>query len=252
MPFFSKFSAKILGYLSRQNKANPLEQFVHIGTREFPQWISIAANKNSFEGSVFTREIEVHTKKDATLARIALLPENRTWAQTWVNQNSLGSIRLNNDRNQLSAFNDLIDQLIEKKIHTYQRKLQVLDNKTFSANEVSTEDKALEWMKVSFLMLEKAIVKSLTDSELLFQTLLFMGENPKTGLDEIRLITFNLDIKFEFLPNNLLRVRIYNDKNEEFGSSKKAALEGDFNFRKREMLDELTKLLSAVSSGLKF
>jgi len=250
MPFFSKFFSKITGVLSREKKGTPLEQFVHKNELEFPRWISFAANKNSFEGSFLTREIEVHTNHDATLVRIALLPDERIWSQLWVNQNSYGSGVFRNGP-QVSSFDDLIDQLIEKKIHTYQRKLQVLDNKTFTTNEVSTEDKALEWMKVSFMMLEKAIVKSLTDAELLFQTLLFMGENPKTGLDEIRLIAFNLDIKFEFLPNNLLRVRIYNDKNEEFGTSKKAALEGDFNFRKREMLDELTKLLSAVSSGLK-
>ena len=106
-------------------------------------------------------------------------------------------------------------------------------------------------MRVSFNMLEKAVVQSLTDPELLFQTMLFMGTNPKSGTDEIRLITFNLDIKFEFLNNNYLRVRIYNDKNEEFGSAKKASLEGDFNFRKREMLDELTRLLSVISSGIK-
>ncbi len=251
MPFFSKFSAKVLGFFSGQNGKSPLEQFVHKIQMENPHWISLAANKKSFEGSVFTREVEVRTLKNATLIRLALLGEDRIWGQLWVNQNSLGSGTFKNEQEHSASFNGLIDQWIEKKIHTYQRKLQVLDDKTFTANEISTEDKALEWLKVSFMMLEKGVLKSFTDPELLFQSLMFMGENPKTGLDEIRLITFNLDIKFEFLPNHLLRVRVYNDKNEDFGASKKAALEGDFNFRKREMLDELTRLLSALSSGFK-
>jgi hypothetical protein len=78
-----------------------------------------------------------------------------------------------------------------------------------------------------------------------------MGQNPKMSHEEIRLITFNMDIKFEFLSNGLLRVHIYNDKEGVTGSSKKAALEGDFNLRKREMFDELTALISAISSGIK-
>lgn len=250
MTFFSKFSTKILGPLFNRNIQETMERFYQHTGLESPRWVSVAANKKSFEGSVLSRELEVHTARDASMARFVLNDKGGS-AELWKNQASQAKGTFAENDVTASGFNSLIDQLIEKKIHQYQRKLQVLDNRTFTATEVSTEDKALEWMKVSFMMLEKAIVQSLTDSELLFQALLFMGTNPKSGSEEIRLIVFNLDIKFEFLDNHLLRVRIYNDKNEEFGSAKKASLEGDFNFRKREMLDELIRLLSVVSSGLK-
>lgn len=250
MTFFSKFSAKILAPLFSRNIRETMEQFYQHAGLENPQWVSVTANKKSFEGSLLSRELEIRTPHDASLARFAL-NDNGGTAELWKNQTSLARGSYQENDSTASGFNTLIDQLIEKKIHQYQRKLQVLDNKTFTAGEVSTEDKALEWMKVSFMMLEKAVIQSLTDPGLLFQALFFMGTNPKSGVEEMRLIVFNLDIKFEFLDNNLLRVRIYNDKNEEFGTAKKASLEGDFNYRKREMFDEFIRLLSAVSTGLK-
>jgi hypothetical protein len=64
-------------------------------------------------------------------------------------------------------------------------------------------------------------------------------------------VAFNLDIKFEILKNGLLRVKIYNDKDGAFGSIKLASLEGDYKFRNREMLDELTKLISVLAPGIK-
>ena len=142
--------------------------------------------------------------------------------------------------------------MIEFQFHSFKKIVNVVDPSfEFTTTQVANEDKALEWMRVSFKILERAILESLTNPELLFQTLCFFGINPKTNADEIRIIAFNLDIKFELLANHQIRVRIYNDKEGVLGSSKKAALEGDFSFRKREMLDELIKLVSALSPGIK-
>lgn len=250
MTFFSKFSAKILAPFLNRNSQQTMEEFYQHAGLEHPVWVSASANKKSFEGSVLSRELEVRTARDASMVRFVLNDTGGT-AEFWKNQQSLSQGHFRENDPAATGFNSLLDLLIEKKVYQYQRKLQVLDNKTFTAAEVTTEDKALEWMKVSFMMLEKAVVQSLTDPDLLFQALFFAGKNPKSGMEEIRLIVFNLDIKFEFLDNNLLRVRIYNDKNEEFGSAKKASLEGDFNFRKREMFDEFIRLLSVVSRGFK-
>ncbi|MGZ3788041.1 MAG: hypothetical protein ACXVLQ_05925 [Bacteriovorax sp.] len=210
----------------------------------------MAINKKTIAESFLTKELEIQTNSDAFSLKIAETKDGLLH-QLWRNGEEQGSGKLPNTSNLIAEFNLLIDSLFEKKIHQYQQKLNRVDLKTFTPTEVSQEDKALEWMKVSFGLLEKAIIQSLTDPELLFQTMLFLGHNPKTSQDEIRVITFNLDIKFEFLPNGLLRVRIYDDKKAEFGSSKKAVLEGDFNFRKREMLDQLTRLISAQSKGIK-
>ncbi len=215
------------------------------------QWISFAINKNTIANSFLTKELEILTDSDAFSLKIADL-KTALNHQLWKNHESEGTSILPYDSTLINDYNILVDNLIEKKIHSYQTKLKNVDStKTFTPSEVTTEDKALEWMRASFTLLEKAVVKSLTDPELLFQTLLFMGVNPKSNQEEIRLITFNLDIKFEFLSNGMLRIHIYNDKNEETRTAKKPSLVGDFNFRKREMLDELTKLLSSIAQGIK-
>lgn len=235
----------------RKNISEILTSFYqHAGLKD-PQWISIACNKKSIAGSLLTKELDLQSTSDAFSLKIAEA-EDGLFHHLWKNQAEIGLGVLPPTALGLTQkYNELIDILLEKKIHIYQQKLSRTDSKTFTPNEVTQEDKALEWMRVSFGLLEKAVVQSLTDPELFFQTTLFIGINPNTSREEIRIIAFNLDIKFEFLTNGLLRVHIYDDKNKDFGSSKKAVLKGDFNFRKREMLDELTKLISALSRGIK-
>ncbi|MDD4974158.1 MAG: hypothetical protein PHY93_07385 [Bacteriovorax sp.] len=229
-----------------------LSQFYQQAGREKIQWVSLAINKKSIADSFLTKELDLLTEADFFSLKMA---ETKVGIlhQLWRNQESVLKSNIEPHSTLLLEFNLLIDKLIENEILYFQSALnQVPLGKTFSTAEVSQEEKALEWMRVSFQVLGKAVIESLTNPELLFQTLLFFGKNPKTAHHEIRVITFNLDIKFELPDNGVLRVKIYNDKSAEFGSTNKAVLEGDFNFRKREMLDELTNLCSVLAPGIKW
>lgn len=247
---FLKIGKNLLKTVLNNNPEEILANFYQHTDLKKANWVSLAVNKSSVDGSMLTKEVEIHTICEAYSLKIAE-KAGLISHQIWQNRRSLAQIRvpLSSEFNQ--SYNQLINQLVSNNLTIFQLKLnQELRSEPFSREEIAQDEKALEWMKVSFLVLEKAIIESLTNPELIFQTLLFFGINPKSQKLEIRLITFNLDIKYEFLDNGMLRVRIYNDKDGAFGSNKKAALEGDFNFRKREMLDELTKLLSAVSKGI--
>ncbi|MFA6239200.1 MAG: hypothetical protein WC635_17810 [Bacteriovorax sp.] len=244
------FSFKVLSAVF--NRSSPLflgPFYQHAGLNA--EWISLAVNKNTIAGSLLTKELEIRTSSDAFSLKIAET-KNGFMHRAWQNNQSLGKCLEANNSPFLEKYNSLINQLIETKLSLFQSELiKTQGQEMFSPTEVASEEKALEWMKVSFQILEKGLIESLTNPELLFQTLLFMGKNPKTQQLEIRLILFNLDIKYVLLENGLLRIKIYDDKNDSFGSSKKAALLGDFNFRKKEMLDELTKTISMLSAGIK-
>jgi hypothetical protein len=214
-------------------------------------WLSLSINKNRIAESLLTKELELHSRGEAFSLKIAQTPKGYLH-QLWKNQSRLARGYLKKDLSLLPEFDSLIDSLFEYKILDLQKIISKMDSQNLTQAEMASEEKALEWMKVSFSLLTKAIVQSLTDKNLLFQTLLFIGTNPKTRQEEIRIIAFNLDIKFEFLINENLRIHIFNDKNGEYGQEKKPVLVGDFNFRKREMLDELIKLISALSIGIKF
>ena len=142
----------------------------------------------------------------------------------------------------------------EKSMNKDKREIKYFTEKMnqsqFSARQVENEEKALEWVRVSFEMLTKAVLESLTNPEFLFQTTFFAGVNPKTNQHEIRLMTFNLDMTFLLLEDNNLRVLIYNKKPGDAESELKPALTGDYSFRKREIFDHFINLLSAISKGM--
>lgn len=215
-------------------------------------WVSLAINKKSIANSFLTKELDLLTGSDSFSLKMAETKEGIR-QHLWRNQQSLCQSNAELMSPFLLEFNQLVDKLIETEILYFQSFLnQAGQEKILSPSEIAQEEKALEWIRVSFQVLGKAIIESLTNPDFLFQTLIFFGVNQKTATHEIRVITFNLDIKFELLDSGALRVRIYNDKGAESQGPKKAALEGDFNFRKREMLDELTRLVSLLSTGIKW
>lgn len=145
-----------------------------------------------------------------------------------------------------TLFNQILDQRIEDQLRRFQ---DAFSKGQLSMRQMETEDKALEWMRVSFEVLQKGIVESLTNPEFLFQCTLFAGLNPKTQKREIRLIAFNLDMTFILLDDHDMRVMIYNKGAKETFDDVKPALIGDYSARKREMLDHLTALLAVCSKG---
>ena len=215
-------------------------------------WHSVAINKKPDQTHLFSKELSLATKKN--LFDLKIIENNNSFRHLiYKNQHPLCEVSLFKNDSPLLEFNLLFDRLINQYLQFFCAHLNHnFKTETYSPEQKLNEEKALEWIKVSFTILEKAIIESLTNPNLLFQTLLFFGKNPKTLNDEIRLITFNLDIKFEILPNNRLRIMIYNDKNHEFGHEKKPSLTGDFHFRAKEMVDELIKLISAHANGIKF
>lgn len=243
----------MFSFLKFRNNNSPqlLESFYQHTDLKNAQWVSLAINKNTISGSLLTKELDIRTSSNAFSLKMAETPGGFTH-QLWQNNSSLGEIIVASDSPFLSNFNSLIDRLLDSQIDRFQKEInKFLQSEKFETSQIEQDEKALEWIKVSFNLLEKAVIKSLTDKDFLFQAMIFIGLNPKTEYQEIRLILFNLDIKYTILPNGFLRIRIFNDKDGPIGSAKKASLEGDFNFRKREMTDELTKLISALSSGIK-
>ncbi len=245
-------SIKLFGGL--KSLEHNLENFFQHTDLNTPHWVSIALNKNTIRQSFLTKELDFLTASEAYSFKSAEMSEGH-FIQIFRNQNLMASGVLNPSLylTKLVKFNALVDAALDLELTYFQNELSKnLGEIQFSPLEVSNEDKALEWIKSSFLILEKAIIKSLTDKDLLFQSLLFFGHNSKSNHHEIRFITFNIDCQFELLSNGKLRIKVYNDKDGDLGNSKKAALQGDFNFRKRELLDELTKILSVHTQGIKF
>lgn len=235
----------------KSQKANSLEHFFEQMTKEKATWVSISINKNNFGQSLLTKEIDVQSASDVISLKLAETP-NGIICKTWKNQTFIREFETISNEKMALNFNPLFDRIIEEELYLFKSALSSFENKSFTPTEILNEDKALEWLRASFKVLTNAVLESLTNPQFLFQTLLFLGVNPKTLNQEIRVIIFNLDIKLEIQPQNRLRVLVYDDKSGELGASKKPVLSGDFHIRHREMLDELITLIATLSPGIKF
>lgn len=204
-------------------------------------WCLFNINKNFLKDTPLTREIDLYNGQDLYQLKVALngikiFQEARSnhkleYQNEIINTNEL---KLN--------FNQLIDEVIAFNINTFTSNINTLE--AIDQNLLLTEEKALEWLKVSFKVLSESIAKNKLD----YSYSMFIGKNPKSNLIELRLAIFNLDIMFQLLQDNHLRVIVYNDQQNAFGSAKTPSLKGDFKLRKREMFNLLIDLLNLLKS----
>lgn len=214
--------------------------------------MALAVNQKTLGGSLLTKEL-VLTKKTRPSERWALQMaevEGGIIHNVFSGSKKIYVGEMKDEeqvKNTRALFNNLMDAFVEKEIKTMTK---AMNESEFSPRQLEAEDKALEWMRVSFEVLTKAVIESLTNPDYLFQSTFFAGINPASGRQEMRLITFNLDMTFFLLPDNNLRILIYNKRPGDNPEDLKPALMGDYSFRKREMFDQFIALLSVLRKGL--
>lgn len=242
----------------KKNTLKTLENFYQNETQDLNnqhnRWMALAVNEKSYANSFLTKEVILYPidhlslNKKSTLKLIEI--ENGIIHQVFKDQKNIYSNEIN-DVLEIKKIKELfrffIDSQIESEISFF---TQTLNSGQTSLRQLEAEEQALEWIKLSFDLLNKAIIASLTDPEYLFQARLFIGINPQTNLHEIRLICFNLDITYILLSDTHLRVLIYNKKNYDEKAKLSPALSGDYAFRKKEIFDQLIGLLATVSKGI--
>lgn len=215
-------------------------------------WLSLAVNLRTVSGSLLTKELvltPLDNKKTSGISiqlaetDIGLTQHVYLGSKTIYTAQTKDTEEVKNSR---MLYNNFLDSFIQQEIKYFTERL---NDGNFNPRQVENEEKALEWMRVSFEVLTKAVLESLTNPEFLFQTTFFCGVNPKTGKHEMRLITFNLDMTFYLLDDQNLRVMIYNKKPDN-SEDLKPALMGDYSFRKREIFDQFINLLSVISKGI--
>ncbi len=245
----------MLSNLFKKNSFAHLESFYlkensHENMKNYT-WLALAVNQRTLGESMLTKELVLSNEspKSPKLALQLAELEKGILHNAFLGQKKIYSGQMREEseiKNTRVLFNNLLDAFIEKEIKFW---AQSMNESEFSPRQLEAEDKAMEWMRVSFEVLTKAVIESLTNPDYLFQTTFFAGINPNSKRREMRLITFNLDMTFLLLDDKNLRVLIYNKKPDDKPEELKPALMGDYSFRKREMFDQFINLLSALRSG---
>ena len=204
-------------------------------------WTMVEVNSIKDGKPSLFKSLDAQTINEKLNFRVQLF-DNKNHHEIWKNNRIFFSCSNKTNHNLDQLFNHLIDQIITNEIKNFQGVLdQSIKLLPENNSEEPSEDKALEWIKVSFIVLEKAIVESFTKDELLFIIKMYIGINPRTNLHEMRILLFNLDITFTLSEKGLLDIVIFDDKNEQSFSSSVPALRATMLKRSRECLDQLTK-----------
>lgn len=243
--------------LFKKNSFKKLESFYiaynHNETLSKYPWMALAINQRTISGSVLTKEMVLNSPNSKDVPPVSFQIAELEYGivqHIFQGKKTIYSGDITDEIEILNSkvlFNNTVDAFIEKELKTF---TTTMDGSEFSPRQMEAENKALEWVRVSFEMLTKAVLESLTNPEFLFQTTFFAGINPKTSMHEMRLITFNLDMTFLLLEDKNLRIMIYNLKPGETLKNQKPALMGDYSFRKREIFDQFINLISALSKGI--
>jgi hypothetical protein len=227
-------------------KKNKIENLINF-YRDFKivddSWCLFNVNKNYISSSPITREIDFLENNQIKQLKIGL-HTSKIYQQASLNQKIFyqNEIILNSELKL--NFNSLIDEIINHEITYFTKNLNNLA--AFNTQNIEIEEKALEWLRVSLKVLTEAIEKEKKSQDTSPAYSFYLGLNPKTNLHEIRIAIFNLDIQLNLLNDSNLRVIIYNDQNNPFGTSKKPALMGDYSLRKREMFNHIIELLKIL------
>ena len=219
---------------------------------QHPYWVSLAINQTSYRNSPLSKELVItQEEKDQQFIVLSETNVDTSLKAKFHNSPSFEGVVI--EKANIVQLKELIqnhfDLLLKAEIDFFQKNL---NSGEFNPIHIATEAKALEWTKVSFMVLEKGIIESLTNPDYLFQTTFFCGKNPQTHMREFRLITFNLDMTFILLEDFKLRIIIYNKTPDSQSKGQlKPSLMGDYSFYRRELFDQFVNLLGLIHQGLK-
>lgn len=219
--------------------------------KDLPDWSCLEVNSISDGIPSLFKSADLKTKDNTFNIRIQLIADKKNH-EIWQNKKNRFTLETANSEQLDLSYNYLIDQIFSNEIKNFQKTLnQSIEKFSNSSFNDNVDDKTLEWLKVSFVVLEKAIIESLTNNELIFSIKLYIGRNPMNNLPEIRIIIFNLDICYRLNDKGLLEITIYDDKNQKQNSSKIPVLHTTTFNKSRECLDQLVNILSLCSKGIK-
>lgn len=209
-------------------------------------WMALAINDRMIKDSLLTKELVFYTKDNHVKNSFSVqLADKNNALYTKLNkgQNTLVETEIEAEKNIKKQLKHLVESYMLEQFEFFKTQM---NNSEFSPLQIENEEKALEWIRVSFEVLKKGIIESVTNPEFLFQAKIFAGINPQTKEREIRIINFNLDMTLILLSNNNLRVIIYNRKPGISSKDLKPSLIGDYSFRKREIFDHIIDLFSLI------
>lgn len=197
-------------------------------------FISFSINKDSYQETIQNRLIQIHGAKKVSL--------NLGLKDKILGDFNGKKIEIKNNDDFINL-NKFFDRLYFHMIEESKKLIRPASELTSSIDE---ENKSLEWLKVSLMMLKNAIAEIRVKKDLLYQGRVFFGKRSKEANPEFRIQSLSLDILLEFLPDHRLRFRVWNLKDGQKTAQDKEDLFAEFVTLKGPVFDEIILLINEI------
>lgn len=161
--------------------------------------------------------------------------------------NKLPSKNQNNESQEMSLI--LHEHMIrsrEQLIHWAKKNTAI--EKDVTLQDLNGEEKLLEWMKVSLVVLNKALENAIKDEESTLQMMLFSGVKDKQFHFKLRI--YNLDIELKDTVHSPIII-VHDKKNQDDFEPKHQVLKGPLKYLTNPIVDEVIKLLPLIEVLIK-
>ncbi|MDA8792977.1 hypothetical protein N9N67_07015 [Bacteriovoracaceae bacterium] len=213
-----------------------LEEFASLSLED--SFISLSINKDEFKGTLHNRLITINGKSQSSLC----IGKVQEIIHAEINGVNVGSC----DNQDIVQVNNILDKIIlwirEKSID------YVKQGEALTPLNVQMENEAMEWLKVSLLVLKKSFSKIKSDDNLIFESRIFFGVPNNLDHPILRIQCLSLDFLLEFMPNHSLRVRVWNYKDNQKDSTSQEDLKVDLVGLKAPVLEEFIILFNEMRS----
>ena len=220
-----------------------LRQFINEWNIDQAQWLGLSVNTSEVRGANQNIQLEGNYYKKQHMIQWAQEDQNSPYLRLIRNHKRWKESKVNlADKDVFTKVMSgvLHLQMLRTREHLIQMAHAVPELEPQNVPQIQGEDKALEWVKVSFVVLKKALEQALKDKDSTLQMMLFSGLNQKEEL-RFKLRIYNLDITLEKMDQHL-EIIVFDKKGDEDFKPEHQVLKSPIYKLINPIIDEIIQL----------
>jgi hypothetical protein len=154
-----------------------------------------------------------------------------------------------NKENVIKIFKEILKREILNQFELSKKEIHKFPN---IEEPQEGETKGQEWLKVTNFVLSNSYEKAAKDKDLLIEGNLYIGKKEAQSDFEIRFQSYNLDYSYRFMSTGKILLNVFDDKNNQRGTSKTASYIGEFYNNRPIILDQALSLISSCLKSSEF
>ena len=233
-------------------KESHLRKFINHWDIDQSQWIGISVNNTQYRNGLSNIQMESVFHQDQNMLQWGNQSDKSHHITLIRNKKIIKDGKVNSKEHEtfqkvMAGVLHLEMLRFRENIIAWSRSLQTIAGQQM----ISGEEKALEWIKVSLVVLKKALEESLEDNKSTIQMMIFSGQRPEVDKRfRFKLRIYNLDI--EILEGEQGAVlTVLDKKNEDEFQTQHQVLKSPIRGLINPIIDEILQVLPLIEVKIK-